>query len=227
MTLYGALPIDQWDTPASKYPLRTVGTARLRRSIYTRGYYPYWGIDGIIYYQVLHPIEITELQLLSGLRWQTWMVDDPPHLRSMQIYAEEAGGRVLVGGLGLGLVCHELAENPLVDEIVVVELNPDVISLMQPLIPPEVNVVQGDFFNYVVNEPGKWGVVIVDLWVTGSAEEKRRAYLQEVVPLNRRIRERHPNAQVTFHGFHTVSDVQVITPEAMQFIEQHRPYGES
>lgn len=39
------------------------------------------------------------------------MVDDPPHFWSMQDYTRKSIGNVLVAGLGLGLVTHELNED--------------------------------------------------------------------------------------------------------------------
>lgn len=131
-----ALDIGYWETPASNYPLSSLGSARIKRAPQTRGYYAFWGMDGYIYYRVLRRIQITRLEIQNETAaWQTWMVDDPPQWRAMEKYAEAATGNVLTTGLGLGLVCHLLAKNPRVTSITVVECNIDVISLVSPLVP--------------------------------------------------------------------------------------------
>lgn len=221
------LVLDSWQTPATDYPLDAGETARLVRDTYTPGFYPYWGMDNYLYFQVKRTIPITALQLLEeDGKWRTWMVDDPPQLRAMQLYAKSATGRVLVAGLGLGLVALELHQNPYVDEIWVVERNPDVIALVERHLPVEITVVEDDFLNYVKTHESHWDTIIVDLWVSVSAKEKVKLYYTEVLPLHANLRLRYPQARISYHGFYDVSDTKIVTQEAMDLIEKYRPYGE-
>lgn len=60
-----------------------------------------------------------------------WMANDERYDRGFQGLRSQyynASGRVLLGGLGLGLLTLIVAEKPDVREVVVVELNPNVIS---------------------------------------------------------------------------------------------------
>lgn len=220
------LEISQWETPATSYPLVSVGTARFDRTPQTTGYYSYWGMDGYLYWHVRRRIQITELQLRENGRWSTWMVDDPPQWRAMQIFAEHATGRVLVAGLGLGLVCHELVRNPLVEHITVVERNADVITLMRSHTPEEVNIVHQDFYEFIYSNEEQWDTIIVDIWVSRSAEEKLRLFYQEVLHLHFALSDLHPNASISFHGFYTVSDVKVTTEEMAHEVIRNSMYRE-
>ncbi len=220
------LNISHWSTPATEYPLETVGTARFGRRPQQVGLYPYWGMDGFIYWRLQHRIQITDLQLLDEGKWSTWMVDDPPQWRAMQIYATHALGKVLVAGLGLGLVCHELVKNPLVEEVTVVERNPDVITLMQSHTPEGVTVVNQDFETFVCSQDENWDTIIVDLWVAHGVEEKMALFYSEVLPLHSKIAEHHPHTSVTYHGFQNISDIPVATKEMVELLTRLSSYGE-
>src|SRR5437660_7922122 len=110
--------ISEWHSPVSNYPDETVGTARLRTGYYTGNKtYNAWGQRGVKYYKVPtgKKLPIKELQLKEEYtnnygrklsKWNTWMVDDPPHCWAMEDYAMSnyTKGKVLVAGLGLGLI---------------------------------------------------------------------------------------------------------------------------
>ncbi|MDD3493590.1 MAG: hypothetical protein PHZ19_08870 [Candidatus Thermoplasmatota archaeon] len=214
------LNLDDWHTPATEYPEIQEGNVRIRKLKYTRGCYEMYGIDGMLIYEVMKPLIITQLQELRGKRWHSWMVDDPPHYRAMEIYAQHSHGRVLVAGLGLGLVLHALVKNPDVTEIVVVEKNIDVIRLMCDLIPPKPRIVHDDFLTYVDRGLGKWDTIIVDLWVSRNVDEKMRLFREEVVPMAVYLNTKFPDTQKVFHGFHTLSDIKHTTPEMLDLIKR-------
>jgi len=218
------LAIWDWETPASHYRAETVGSARIVHGTYSCGYYPMWGLDNYVFFRVRRPIPVTELQLLDH-RWHTVMVDDPPQYRAMQIFAEHSRGQVLTTGLGLGLIAHELVKNPLVERIVVVERSPDVIALVGKYIPAEVEVIEDDFYAFIERDRTSWDSIVVDLWVTTNPIEKLRAFHTGVLPLNAELRRLHPYADISFHGFPTVSDVQVVSEPMMRFISELKPYG--
>ena len=200
------IEIEEWKTSATDYPEKEYGSARISKGKYTKGIYHNYGVRGYKYFIVDKPICITSMDIKdeSGL-WKTWMVDNPPHWWSMQDYSANSLGRVLVAGLGLGLVTGELLNNVDVDSITVIERNEDVIGLIAPFLPEAIDVefeiLEKDFYGFI-NETDKiFDRIIIDLWVTGSAEETMRVYNDEVRPLAHYMRKLFPDASVVFHGF--------------------------
>lgn len=222
--------LSNWNTHASDYDVETVGDARIIHEPYTKGYYPFWGIDGYLFYRVKSKILLTSLQIRGGhtsgpRRWKTWMVDDPPQWRSMQIFAEKASGKVLTCGLGLGLVAKELARNPHVDKVVVVERDRDVIQLVGKYLPPHVEVVRADFEEYIGIDHTRWDHVIVDLWVSDGTQEKVRLLVEEVLPMDKLLRLTYPFSKISYHGFVSLSDVKVVDVDVRRAITTLKPYG--
>lgn len=213
------LQLSEWHTPATDYPECEVGRHRIHHGRYMRGHYRMYGLDGHLLFEATKPLVVTTLQEWRGKRWHQWMVDDPPHWRAMQKYAEAFYGDVLVAGLGLGLFWHAIAQNPRVRSLTVVELSQDVISLVGPLVPEcpfRVALVQGDFWEYLPNAKKiDWDWIMVDLWVARGAEQKLHLYYHEVIPRAVQMSLDFPRTKFVFHGFSTVTDVELVTPEMM------------
>jgi len=126
------IKISKWKTPATDYPEKQIGSA-IKRGFYNYGYFNNYGVRRYKYFEVTRQIPVTSLEIKDEKSkiWHTWMVDDHPHLWSMRDYARNSAERVLVVGLGMGLVVHELLDNVDVDSITVVERNKDVIDFMR------------------------------------------------------------------------------------------------
>jgi hypothetical protein len=157
------LRITEWHTPCTDYPEVSVGTASIKRRHYHRGYiYPMEGVGGYSFWATLEPIDITTLQIGGG----TWMTDEPINWIGMQRIAEASRGKVLVGGLGLGMICHALVNNDRVTKIDVVERCTDVIKLIKPQlrITQKIKIEEGDFWNYT-DRFKDYDTIIIDLWV--------------------------------------------------------------
>lgn len=73
----------------------------------------------------------TQWHRLVNQEQGVWMTDQPIEQRQMEWAANQLTGRVLVGGLGLGILPVILAEQQRVTEVVVVERSRDVIRLVQ------------------------------------------------------------------------------------------------
>lgn len=167
------LLVKKWETPATKYPSMKVGTTEIVRGIYRRNYYAMQGIHGKAFYKAVNPIKITILKINNKI----WMVDDPTHWWAMKLLAKRSKGRVLCGGLGLGLIVHALLRNKAVTKIDVAEINPDVIQLVKPLLPksPILNIEETDVFSKTSEN---YDTVILDLWMwEDSTKEAMKAYL--------------------------------------------------
>lgn len=212
--------IDTWHTPASDYPEGQVGNFRLIRKKYYRGSYRYSGMDGFIFFKVDKPIPIMTLQEKREGQWHAWMVDDPLNYRAMQIYAEHAHGRVLVAGLGLGLYVHELAKNKNVELVMVIEKSAEVMALVDHCLPSTlpVTIQERDFYDFLKKDMEQWDTILVDLWVSGNQEQKLDLYYHHVLPLVPVLGKKYPKADVTFHGFQTVSAVKPVSQEMVDLI---------
>ena len=221
--LDSCLELSDWHTPATDYPETQVGNYRIKRGRYNRGHYYMYGIDGYIFFQAMKPLPVTMLQELKGKKWHQWMVDDPPHWRAMEIYAEQSEGNILCAGLGLGLILHALAKNDKVKRIVCVEISQDVIDLMSPNVASlsKVEIIKADFYQFVELDPHPemWGGMIVDLWVA-SEKTKMGIYYHEVLPFAAHLGFKYQTTPITFHGFTTLSAIQHTSPEMKQKISE-------
>lgn len=81
---------------------------------------------------------------------EIWMSNRSEQVLEMLDQVENAYGRVLCSGLGLGIIPLLIAESPQVYSITIVENNAEVISLFnqQGFISPKINIVQGDILTY-------------------------------------------------------------------------------
>lgn len=199
------IKISKWKTPATDYPEKQIGSARIKHGFYNYGYFNNYGVRGYKYFEVTKQIPVTSLEIKDAKIWWVWMVDDPPHWWSMQDYARNSIGNVLVAGLGLGLVVHELLDKSDVDSITVVERNKDVIDLISPLLPKaegvKFQIINKDFYDFIHESEEDFDRIIVDLWTSGSIEETKKILHEEVLPLSYYLKLRYPEASMAFHGF--------------------------
>lgn len=101
---------------------------------------------------------------------QIIMSNTPDEIRDCYGFFREAKGRVLINGLGLGVVLTAILakiddkDNPAVKEVTVVELSQDVINLVGPTFKkdPRVTIVNHDAFTYKAE--GKFDAVWHDIW---------------------------------------------------------------
>lgn len=207
------LDLKDWHTPATDYPESQYGNFRIKRAYY-RGHYYMYGIDGYLFFQAKKRLPVTTLQELRGKRWHTWMVDDPPHWRAMEIYAKHSEGNVLCAGLGLGLVMQAMKGNRNIKSLVVVENSENVVRLVEPQLPilPEFTIILDDFYHFIEIDYTQWDTIIVDLWVANE-KTKMGIYYHEILPFAAYLRMKYPKAKLVFHGFSTVSDIKHTSPE--------------
>ena len=212
--------ISEWGTPATSYPEQELNNFRIHHGRYNRGTYYMYGIDGHIFFEAVKPLVITNLQEKRGKKWCNWMVDDPPHWRAMEIYAEHSTGKVLTTGLGLGLYLQALAKNKNIEQVTVVEKNPDVIKLIKPHLPdlPKLDILVEDFYDFIRWNKTQWDTIMVDLWVAHGVDEKMKLFNREVIPLFVDLTQRYPGAELTFHGFSTVSAIKHTSAEMTKLV---------
>jgi hypothetical protein len=115
-----------------------------------------------------------------------WMTDLPEELNQIaeMIWNVEPEGRVLVGGLGLGIVAKMVSEMEHVSDVVVVEKDQDVIRLCADK--RAYDVVCEDIAYYLKNHDRAFDSYLLDTW----AGTNEGTWWDEVFPLRRTIRNR-------------------------------------
>lgn len=190
------LYVDEWETPAHKYPRQKLGCAEVKNTRLSKGIYHHYHVCGFEYFEAKKPLTVTQLKI----RGKTWMVDDPPHWNAMQEHAGHYSGHVLCAGLGLGLIVHALWGNRRVKQITVIEREQDVINLVGPQLPRDnrIQILHGDFWDY-----SRWSFalddvagVFYDLFVGDGPKlypQALRVWFQ--------LHDKWPNAVRRIHGF--------------------------
>jgi len=103
-----------------------------------------------------------------------WMSDSPDeisdHYPAIEM-AETLGGRVLINGLGLGMVAKAALALPNVEHVDVVELDEDVIKLVGPHYECDrLTIHHADAFTIEWPSDARWDVVWHDIWLPISPD---------------------------------------------------------
>lgn len=123
------------------------------------------------------------------------MSDSPQELFLQYDAYNNAKGKILVGGLGLGLYPSMVAKKKEVTEITVVEISKDVIKLCKPK-NKKIKVVQGDIKEFIKNSNKKFDYAYIDIhYRTGCTE-----YINTVLPIKKLFEAKHPNTPIEFWG---------------------------
>lgn len=198
--------IERWQTPASAYPRAELG----EWSISTRSQEP--GIYkmqtyGSFYYQP-NPIQLTVLKEGDLV----WFTDEPRQMYALaDIGLFRAFGKVIVGGLGLGLIHHFLRSNPMVSQVITIERAEKLRELVWPYM-AYGELVIGDFYD-VLPEISDADTIITD-FIFGYQGEETWA---EIKTQRDFIGKYLPNAQFLEHGYQhrlDAEDVQKVVPDS-------------
>jgi len=173
-------PVQEWTTIATKIPAQRIGKFGVFKRPVKEGHtLDMHGVFGYVRCLFLQPTTITVLY--EGEKDPAtdpkgiWMSDSPFEYWGMWQFAGRVKpGRVLLGGLGLGILANFLAMREDIKEVVVVELSPEVIKMISPYLHPKVKVLQGDFAKLMVElsrKGEKFDSIVADIF-KGVAEEK-------------------------------------------------------
>lgn len=113
-----------WHMPV--YLEGNIGRWRLTRSgfCFDRGYSSgLWGVSGM-------PILLRD-SVGDGQNWETWMSLSPHEIESQELGCRYARGHTVVMGLGMGWVAVNMALNPKVHRVTIIERDPEVIELFR------------------------------------------------------------------------------------------------
>lgn len=195
------LKVTEWSTPATHYAEQTLGTASIQRGKQPRGFYNMEGVGGHMFYQCLKAIPLTMLKINKV----TTMVDDPLHWMGMKLLAKHSVGNVLVGGLGLGLVAHALAENPDVKGVTIIDINVDVLNTVSPYVfdswagpnADKLRIRQGNVFHQPLRA---YDTVILDIWVKSQGDDPKPICKSMSDAIRRCKAQMHPFAKLFVWG---------------------------
>lgn len=101
-----------------------------------------------------------------------WMTITPNEIKTMKMPVDQAYGKVLTYGLGLGYYTYMISEKEDVSSIIVVELNEDVIQMFETHILPQfknaskIRIIKADAFSYAKEHMSneRFDFVFTDLW---------------------------------------------------------------
>lgn len=110
-----------------------------------------------------------------------WTTDYLEEQTSQFDYVSHFKGKVLVGGLGIGLIIKYLEDLKDVTEIVVVENQKQIIDLAKPVLDTckKTRVVHRDLYKYLKNCKDRFNYAYYDIW----QEANKIAYTTQVIPL--------------------------------------------
>jgi hypothetical protein len=109
-----------------RYQEASIGRWKLTRSGFCldRGYYSgLWAVQGM-------PVLMRDSGG-NGESWETWMSLSPHEIESQELGCRYARGHTVVLGLGMGWVAVNMALNPEVRQVTVIERDPEVIELFR------------------------------------------------------------------------------------------------
>lgn len=99
------------------------------------------------------------------------MSNTPAEINDHYQFITKAHGKVLIGGLGLGMVLKCLLDKPNVTNVTVVEQSEDVIKLVAPAYIKDnrVSIIHADIFTYTPSE--RFDCAWFDIWDDISGDE--------------------------------------------------------
>lgn len=204
------LPIWSWKTPATAIPEQERGNYRIiKRTVKPGTAWPMCKTLGYDYCVFMREAVLTLLQEKVGDKWRDWMVDSPYEWYAMGEYSMRANGpRILVGGLGLGLILHHLTLRRDIEEITVVEISEDVIHMVSPYIPkdPRIKIIHGDIYSVIpqfASRGEKFDTIIIDIWAGRDYE-----FVEEFMKMRRMLEAHYSDALHLYHPFQRILDTE-------------------
>ena len=117
------------------------------------------------------------------------MSDTPDEIRDHLGFIRQAHGNVLINGLGIGMVLQAVLNKSDVDHTTVIEISPDVISLVAPhyqnKFGDKFTVIQADALEYKPEKGVRYNAVWHDIWPNICTDN-----LEEMAKLHRKYGRR-------------------------------------
>jgi len=123
------------------------------------------------------------------------MSDSPQEIFLQYDAYKEAKGKVLIGGLGLGMSPTLFAEKKEVTEVIVVEIEKDVIKLCKPK-NKKIKVINDDIWNYLKTTDEKFDYIYIDIHYSTGCQE----YIHTILPMRKILDEKFSGVPASFWG---------------------------
>lgn len=122
---------------------------------------------------------------------QVMMSDTPMERLTNKDFILNAHGRVLIAGLGIGLITQAIQEKENVSEIIVVEKHQDVIDLVaDKIMHPKIKILNADIYDNVFDKTEKFDTIYFDIWPTITTDNlEMMAKLHRMYLKNKRTKE--------------------------------------
>lgn len=127
-----------------------------------------WQVNGLTMYRQgteygrVHFAGDVYIPVLADSLGEPWMSITPNEVLSCRPGVRAARGRVLVGGLGLGMMARMIREKKTVNSVTVVDNNEDVLRVFGAI--PGVELVHGDLFGHARAHLGDYDSIVADIW---------------------------------------------------------------
>ena len=114
------------------------------------------------------------------------MSNTPMELNSNLVAYKNARGKVLVAGLGMGMILDAILSKPEVTNVRVVEVDQDIIDYVGSFYKndPRVEILHADIREYIPNNEEQYSYVWIDIW-----DDINESNLDEIHELNKRFSE--------------------------------------
>jgi hypothetical protein len=146
----------------------------------------------------------TVTQLIVG--WDIMMSDTTMEMVTNSEFMRKANGKVLIAGLGLGIIVHIIQDLKAVDEIVIIEKSKDIIDMVtkEMKFNDKVKIINADIFEWQPEKGEKFDTMWFDIWPNICSDN-----YPEMKELNRKFgRKLNPNNPNKWKGHWRFDDVK-------------------
>jgi spermidine synthase len=177
--------IKNWISPVSLIPEQHSGNIYVKKMLIEKGKFLEMDVMGYMNAYFLEDTVLTVLR--EGPVTDTagvWMSDSPNEYYAMwELSSRVKPPKILIGGLGIGLLAHILSLRNDINEISIVEKNINIIDLIKKYLPRDnrIRIIEGDFLEYLggfgkfINRPDDYSTIIADIWKGYSEESEEIA----------------------------------------------------
>jgi len=124
-----------------------------------------------------------------NINGQLMMSDTSMEKRSNSHFVHEARGRVLIAGLGIGMVLLPILKKDEVESVIIIEKYQDVIDLVK-IESPKLKILCDDIFQWKPEKGSKFDTIYFDIW-----PDIKTTNLEEMSKLHQRFgRYKAPDA---------------------------------
>lgn len=129
---------------------------------------------------------------------EVMMSDSPMEKRTNLEFLNHVNGKVLIAGLGIGLVILPIQEMKEVQAITVIEICPKLIDFIKPKLPlnGKVEIINADIFTWRPKNNGLFDTIYFDIWSEISGDNYGDTKVLHRI-FSRYLNRENPNAQIS------------------------------